>query len=845
MIDFNKIIKASTTPKATDPIVIYSALDRTSVAGPLRPVQSDILSKWYEEYRSKKDLILKLHTGAGKTLIGLLMAMSYLNGKEGPVIYVCPNIYLMKQVCDDAKKFGVPFCTIGKNNDIPNAFIEGEKVLITYVQKVFNGLSIFGTGNRSRKVGCIILDDSHACIDAMLGSCTIQIMERTSENNKNQAYYNILKLVEDDLQQQGDGSLQDLLSRRPGAMMPIPYWTWCNKISKITQIISQNVDNDDHIKFAWPILKDQLRNCRAFISGTKIEISPVCLPIQQYGIFNNASHRILMSATTQEDTFFIRGLGLSVDAVNNPLIDENYHWSGEKMILIPEDICGSDCKEQLVKKLIKTDHDYGIAVLTPSLNKAKEYRDMGAVIANESSNAEDMYNILQNHLKNYANQTIVFANRYDGIDLPDDSCRILIIDSVPYSDCLADRYEEKCRTESEIIRTKIVQKIEQGLGRSVRGEKDYCAILILGGDLTSYIRSADNRNIFSPQTREQINIGFEISNMGSNAKQDTDDIISTIQQCLSREDGWKNYYSSRMDSIQYTTRERTKLLNILQQEKKAYDEENIGNYEKAASIMQDIANSCEVQSEKAWYLQEKARLLYNISQSRAEPVQEAAYKINTQLLKPQKHFNGNEHTINHLKCNQIIQEMRKYNNFEDFYSKLECILDNLSIGTEADTAESAYCKLGELLGYSSSRPDKETGQGPDVLWGSSDNNYILIECKTEVKPSRDGIDKSEAGQMEQHCAWFEHKYHTNNYLPVIVIATNSLSGKAHFSHNIEVLKDDGISRLKKQVEDFFIEFINCNLSGIDADFVNKQLVVHKLHDDYFIRKFTTLPIDRG
>lgn len=83
MIDFNKIIKASTTPKATDPIVIYSALDRISVAGPLRPVQSDILSKWYEKYRSKKDLILKLHTGAGKTLIGLLMAMSYLNGKEG------------------------------------------------------------------------------------------------------------------------------------------------------------------------------------------------------------------------------------------------------------------------------------------------------------------------------------------------------------------------------------------------------------------------------------------------------------------------------------------------------------------------------------------------------------------------------------------------------------------------------------------------------------------------------------------------------------------------------------------------------------------------------------------
>jgi Rad3-related DNA helicase len=29
-------------------------------------------------------------------------------------------------------------------------------------------------------------------------------------------------------------------------------------------------------------------------------------------------------------------------------------------------------------------------------------------------------------------EAVVFANRYDGIDLPDNDCRILVLDSLPY-----------------------------------------------------------------------------------------------------------------------------------------------------------------------------------------------------------------------------------------------------------------------------------------------------------------------------------------------------------------------------------------------------------------------------
>jgi len=75
----------------------------------------------------------------------------------------------MQQACADAEKFGIPFCHLGTNErEIPQEFLNSQKILITYVQKIFNGLSLFGIGGRSFHVGCIILDDSHACMDSIL-----------------------------------------------------------------------------------------------------------------------------------------------------------------------------------------------------------------------------------------------------------------------------------------------------------------------------------------------------------------------------------------------------------------------------------------------------------------------------------------------------------------------------------------------------------------------------------------------------------------------------------------------------------------------------------------------------
>lgn len=328
MVDFKKRLGKKIIEKKVNPIEIYDSLDRRSETGPLRPAQEIILTEWFENRKDKKNQIIKLHTGQGKTLIGLLILHSKLNAGNSPCLYICPNIYLVHQTIQEAKKFGIPYCTIQKN-DIPEEFLNGEKILITHVQKVFNGKSIFGLNHECIHVDSVILDDSHACIDSIKSSFTIKI------DKEEELYGKIIALFEPDLVSQGEGSFLDIKNGKYETLLPIPYWSWADKRAEILELLYHYETANTSITFTWPMLKDNIENYKAIISGNHIEITPYYIPMHHFGSFDKANHRVLMSATTQDDSFFIKGLQFDIDSIKEPLIDKSQKWSGEKMLIIP------------------------------------------------------------------------------------------------------------------------------------------------------------------------------------------------------------------------------------------------------------------------------------------------------------------------------------------------------------------------------------------------------------------------------------------------------------------------------------------------------------------------------
>ena len=220
MIDFNKRIKKTKQEKELQPIIIYDTLDRASDKGPLRPSQEQVLNKWHLNHRDKKDCVVKLHTGQGKTIIGLLILQSKLNETNTPSLYICPNIYLVNQTCIQAEQFGVDYCVVDFDGNIPEDFINGKKILITHSQKVFNGFTKFGFKGKALPVGTIILDDSHSCIDTIEDSFTISIKSDT------EVYGLILNIFESSLEKQGYAKLQEVKEGGSAEILSVPYWDW-------------------------------------------------------------------------------------------------------------------------------------------------------------------------------------------------------------------------------------------------------------------------------------------------------------------------------------------------------------------------------------------------------------------------------------------------------------------------------------------------------------------------------------------------------------------------------------------------------------------------------------------
>ncbi len=79
MVNFRNRLTGRKVEKPIDPVKLYDTLDRAHDKGPLRPAQLAVLGEWFSSHHRTRDVIVKLHTGQGKALIGLLMLQSRLN----------------------------------------------------------------------------------------------------------------------------------------------------------------------------------------------------------------------------------------------------------------------------------------------------------------------------------------------------------------------------------------------------------------------------------------------------------------------------------------------------------------------------------------------------------------------------------------------------------------------------------------------------------------------------------------------------------------------------------------------------------------------------------------------
>jgi replicative superfamily II helicase len=838
VVNIKKLLAGGAAPPPTDPIAIFDSLDKESGKEYFRPPQKSVLEAWYKEHMNDKDLIIKLHTGQGKTLIGLLILQSYLNAGSGPALYICPNKYLSAQIIEQASEFGIKTVQF-EDRELPQDFTNSKAILVINCSKLFNGLSAFGVqGGRKEpiEVGAIVMDDAHKCLEIVRQSFSVSLRRKLEDNFDNSIYDELLSLFEPELERQRAGTLSDIKKGDYG-LMAVPYWTFYEKRKDVLRILSNNKDHDD-IKFSWNLIKDQIDRCTCVFAEDGLEISPRLLPIDKIPTFANSAHRIFLSATLNEDAFLIRDLGLDPESVKNPLSIGDVKYSGERLILIPSLMNVNIRRDQTISwvvDLAKKNGNFGVVSITPSFTLSRDWQKKGAMVANKDNIFQSISDYKSTVDKGRATFPLVLVNQYDGVDLPDKACRILCLDSSPSYDNLFDRYMYQVRTNSISSRRRIAQRIEQGMGRGIRGSSDWCIVVATGAFLTNYLSENSKRAFLSKETQMQLQIGEimaeEMKEEGGTVKV----MEGLVNQCLSRDDAWKQFYKKKMETVEVES-PRQPYIDLAVRERRAEKLHQQGKIEEAVQEIRPLVVD-QSNSDKGWYLQLIATYLYPVDPARAMEAQSSAFVENDKLFAPQVRLQYSKLNINYSRASMIIKWISQYENSKSMILRLQIVTDDLNFGSGVENFEEAMKSLGLALGFGSQRPEKENHVGPDNLWNMPPNQYWIIQCKNDVSGDRTTISTREIDQLSGSVGWFNDTYKRGEFFPIIVHPSHVLAHGAFAAFPSWVLDNQGLQRIKDNLMTFYSSIASRDLKDLDEKYINEQLKVNHLESENLVRNY--------
>jgi len=324
-LDLSKLSGTSLLDSETSPREIFNLLPNKHAKYKYpRDVQTKVWDRWRER-RGERDLVVKMNTGGGKTVVGLLMLKSSLNEGVGPAVYVAPDNYLVSQVIREATELGISITTDPTSGN----FLQGKAILVINIHKLVNGLSVFGTSDTGIKipVGVFLVDDAHACLSTTESQFTLTASRGSS------AYNGLLQLFRDELLEQNSTRLLEIESGETDQELLVPFWAWHQKNRQASQILTEQRGHDE-IKFSWPLLKDHLAQCRCVMTGGRVEISPRCLPIQSIPSFTEAKRRIFMTATLADDSILVTDFAANPESVKRHITPNVANDIGDRMILM-------------------------------------------------------------------------------------------------------------------------------------------------------------------------------------------------------------------------------------------------------------------------------------------------------------------------------------------------------------------------------------------------------------------------------------------------------------------------------------------------------------------------------
>jgi Helicase C-terminal domain/Type III restriction enzyme, res subunit len=830
-LDYTGMGVGPSANSVTDPQKLFQALPNKARAySYLRDVQGEVLKAWDGQRTQRRDVVIKMNTGGGKTTVGLLMLRSCLNEGLRPAAYFCPDNYLCSQVTREADNLGI------RTTDDPRSveYQSGDAILVATIHVLINGRSKFGVGYGAHsevRLGAFVIDDAHACLAVAEDQFSLMLPRAHA------AYGKLRALFDGDLRGQSLTGAIEIEQGSGAGLVQVPFYAWIEKQAAVLRALSPHVA-DDKFEWKWPLMKEDLAQCRCFFTPQKVEISFRCLPIGVLPAFETAQRRIYMTATLSDDSILVSNFGADPMSVSRPINPRSAGDLGERMILVPQQL-NTGLKDDDIRAYIASNFKpyINVAVIVPSTKRAAYWAD--AVTPGMTLTADNLQAGVE-RLRTSTGNLAVLINKYDGVDLPEDACRLLVIDGVPDVRSLLDRYDQGALRHSDRNLAGQIQRIEQGMGRGIRSNDDYCAVLLMGTGLIRALYATGATVHFSPATAAQIELSSQVSKQVTNKGMTA--VHEAFQDLWWRNPGW--VAAARNALIPVTYPEQTAIDSVAAAQREAFDAIRINRFDQAEAVLRAAENGQSDRKVKGWLLDQVAAAVHHIDKVRSQQILHSAIDRNSLVTKP---IGGIAYkrveTTGMDQARQAAQFLASVYGADGnkLLIGVNGILEDLAFSQdESEDFEQALYDLGLHFGFRSQRPEKDGVSNLDVLWGIGQGSYLLLPCKSGAVS--DTISKHYCDEASGSMNWFARHYdHTFKATPVIIHPSFHLDASATPPASLRVMTTEQIEILRERTR-AFASSIKGRLT--EHAQVRQALSANNLLGDHFVQNNTVPPRQR-
>ncbi|MGH3534432.1 MAG: helicase C-terminal domain-containing protein, partial [Pseudonocardiaceae bacterium] len=658
-------------------------------------------------------------------------------------------------------------------------------------------------------IGSVVLDDAHAALAITRQQLSIEL------GRDHAAFGPLLELIREDIREQSLSDLLDIDDQSPGTLARVPFWAWRDKIDRVRSLLHRHRETGE-LQYVWPAVADVLHLCRAVFTERALTITPFCPPIRHITGFADAQHRVYLTATLADDSVLVSDFGADPESVRTPITPLTAGDIGERMILAPQEINPDVAPQDVRQAIAQLAARHNIVVLAPSDRVADAWAGLSVRVAHANDVSATVADLRAGHVG-----LVVLVNKYDGIDLPDDACRVLVLDGLPEAASGDERLEARLLRRAGTD-DRQVQRIEQGMGRGVRSNEDHCVVFLIGSRLSQLVADPRSFSRFGPATREQLKLSRTVANSLEN--QPLNNIMDAAGQALNRDQSWTKLAKLTLASVRPQTGSVT---GVAIAQRAAFESATDGDFRAAAQHLSTVADAMTDNREKGWLLEQQAAYLDQTDPVLGQQVLAQARISNPSILRPLSGVTYQPLSLLEGQAQRSADLLSsRYHTPAELRLAFRAITDDLVFDRErTDAHEDALARLADHIGLVGQRPEQDLGEGPDVLWALGNQNFWVIEAKSGTKSQV--IHKGDANQLSGSMHWFRERYDpTARATPVMVHRAHRLAADAAAAPGMKVLTEEGLAGLRSAVLMFAAGLASDRWDK--ASSIDRQLAGHRL-----------------